>query len=40
MQHPFFHCVVAAQLWVALSDLLGVKLGGSLDSIGKFWLSN
>jgi hypothetical protein len=37
---PFFDCAVAVQLRVMLSDLLGVRLGGPLDSIGKFWLSN
>jgi hypothetical protein len=40
IQHLFFDCVVAKQLWGSLSEILGVQLGGTLDNIGKFWLSS
>jgi len=40
VQHLFFDCVVATQLWKILSLILNVNLGGSLDEIGKYWLSN
>jgi hypothetical protein len=36
----FFDCVVAEHLWVTSSNVFEVHLGGSLGSIGKFWLSN
>jgi hypothetical protein len=32
--------MVAKQLWGTLLDILGVQLGGTLDNIGKFWLSS
>jgi len=40
VQHLFFDCVLATQLWKILSTVLNVNLGGSLDVIGKYWLSN
>jgi hypothetical protein len=36
----FFDCVMATQLWKILSLILNVNLGGSLDEVGKYWLSN
>ncbi|KAG0536912.1 hypothetical protein BDA96_03G102500 [Sorghum bicolor] len=27
-------------MWAMLSDVLGVQLGSSVDSVGKYWLSN
>jgi len=40
VHHLFFDCVVATQLWKILSTVLNANLGGSLDEIGKYWLSN
>ena len=40
INHLFFGYVVARQLWVVLSVVFDVQLGGSLESIGKFCLSN
>jgi hypothetical protein len=40
VHHLFFDCVVATQLWKVLSVVLNVNLGGSLDEVGKYWLSN
>ena len=40
LNHLFFDCVVAKQLWEVLSSIFGIQLGNSLDNIGKFWLSN
>ena len=40
ISHLFFYCVVAQYLWKLLSKIFDVQLGNSLDSIGKFWLSN
>jgi hypothetical protein len=40
VNHLFFECVVAKQLWNVLSSILGIQLGGALDNIGKFWLSS
>ena len=38
--HLFFDCVVSKQLWHIVSGILSTQLGGSLDNIGQFWLSN
>ena len=40
IQHLFFGCAVATQLWKVLSSILNIKLGGSFDEVGKYWLSN
>lgn len=40
IQHLFFDCAVAQQMWAYLSSISGCLLGGSFDDIGKFWLSN
>lgn len=40
INHLLFDCVVAQQLWAILSKIVEVQLGGSVDSIGKIWLSN
>ena len=40
VQHLFFDCAVAKQLWSMLPDILKVNIGGSLDDVGKFWQSN
>jgi len=40
VNHLFFECAVARRLWAVLSSIFDVQLGGSLDSISKFWLSN
>jgi hypothetical protein len=40
VQHLFFDCVVSKQLWCCLSKIFQVHLGDSLDSVGRFWLSN
>lgn len=36
----FFSCAVAHQVWAVMSRIFGVQLGDSLESIGRFWLSN
>lgn len=33
VNHLFFECVVAKQLWCTLSEILGIQLGSSLDTI-------
>lgn len=40
VQHLFFDCAVAKQLWSMLPDILKVNIGGSMDDVGKFWQSN
>jgi hypothetical protein len=40
IQHLFFSCVVAKQLWHALSKIFDIQLIASFEDIGKFWLSN
>jgi len=40
VQHLFFDCVVAKQLWVCLSEVIGKDVGSSFESIGSLWLSN
>lgn len=38
--HLFFDCVVAKQTWCLISEVVGVDLGDSFESIGTCWLSN
>lgn len=40
VQHLFFDCAVAKQVWVLLSENLGGEVGRSFESIGTLWLSN
>jgi hypothetical protein len=40
VQHLFFDCVVAAQCWKVISDIVGTTVGGDLVLIGQYWLSN
>ena len=40
MQHLFFSCAVAKQLWHVLSKIFGIQLVTSFEDIEKFWLSN
>lgn len=40
VSHLFFDCAVAKQMWFALAAVFNIHLEPSLDSIGKFWLSN
>jgi len=40
INHLFFECVVAKQMWTILSSIFYVQLGDYIDSIGKVWLNN
>lgn len=40
VNHLFFECAVARQMWSELSQVFDIHIGCSLDEIGKFWLSN
>lgn len=40
VNHLFFDCVVARQLWAHIAAVFDVHLEPSLESVGKFWLSN
>lgn len=40
MQHLFFECVMARQLWVRVSDAIGKDVGLNFESVGVLWLSN
>jgi hypothetical protein len=40
VHHLFFDCVVAKQTWCLISEVVGVDLGDSFESIGTCWLSN
>jgi len=40
VNHLFFECVVAKQMWTVLSSIFYVQLSDYIDSVGKFWLSN
>ena len=40
VHHLFFGCVVAKQLWVYVSEVIGKDVGSSFESIGSLWLSN
>lgn len=40
INHVFFECAVAQQLWSVLSSIFDISLGDSIESIGKLWLSN
>jgi hypothetical protein len=39
VNHLFFDCVVAKQLWAVISRIFGIQLGDSLDSIASFGLA-
>jgi len=38
--HLFFDCVVARQVWLAISELLDTDIGVNFESVGSKWLSN
>jgi hypothetical protein len=40
VQHLFFECVVAKQMWVYLSEACDRDVGQGFLSIGQMWLSN
>lgn len=40
VNHLFFDCVVAKQLWSVMSDIFGRSLGSDFLSIGQLWISN
>lgn len=40
IHHIFFECVVARQLWVIISEILGCNIGSDIVDVGKYWLSN
>lgn len=39
INHLFFDCVVAKEIWNTASSLLGRPLGGSLGSIASLWVA-
>ena len=40
IQHLFFECVVAKQLWAVKSEVLNRQVGSDFISVGTLWLSN
>jgi hypothetical protein len=40
IQHLFFSCAIAKQLWHVLSKIFDIQLIASFEDIGKFWLNN
>lgn len=40
VNHLFFDCTVARQLWAGITVVFNIHLEPTLDSVGKFWLSN
>ena len=40
IQHLFFECVVAKQIWKSVSDFFSCSLGADYLSIAKFWIVN
>ena len=40
VQHLFFDCVVARQIWSELSEILAVEIGCSYEAVASKWLSN
>ena len=40
VQHLFFECAVARQVWVWISEVIDRNIGSSFESIGSMWLSN
>jgi hypothetical protein len=40
IQHLFFECVVAKQLWAVMSEVLNRQVGSDFISVGTLWLSN
>jgi hypothetical protein len=40
IQHLFFDCVVAKQMWVKLSECIEIECGDYFESIAKYWLSH
>jgi len=40
VNHLFFDCAVAKQLWCYLSDILGRNVGMDFLSIGQMWINN
>ena len=40
VDHLFFHCIVAVNIWKKVSSFLGFDVGTDLLSVVRFWLSN
>jgi hypothetical protein len=40
VQHLFFECVVAKQLWFHMSEVCDRQIGADFLSIGQMWISN
>jgi hypothetical protein len=40
INHMFFDCVVARQVWRLVSELIGFKIGLNYESMVKCWLCN
>lgn len=40
INHLFFECTVAKQIWTLASEFLSLELGTDYLSIAKFWLAN
>lgn len=39
VNHLFFECVVAKQIWLHISEVLNIECGSSFSSVGGLWLS-
>lgn len=39
VDHLFFQCVVAKQMWLNISETIECRCGDDFESVGKMWLS-
>jgi hypothetical protein len=40
VHHLFFECVIARQIWIGVSEVIGVQIGQDIESVAKRWLCN
>ena len=40
VDHLFFGCFVATQIWSTISDIFGVPIGADFESVARWWISN
>jgi hypothetical protein len=38
VSHLFFECCVARNVWVVLSEMLGLSVGRDFESVAKLWV--
>ena len=40
IDHVFFRCIVATNIWEVVSTVLDTSMGADLESVARFWINN